>query len=112
MKNSDHEASAIDCASLGFLTRLRATRASIAIGPCCLTILWLCWWTKFFLRFFVRSWIRAHRFLSFFRSCDFGEPLGHSSCALLFIERMIRYNGRGGTVSSLVGNISLHVLMH
>ena len=33
--------------------------------------------------------------------------LGHSSCALLLIERIIRYEGRGGTVSSLVGNVSL-----
>jgi hypothetical protein len=33
------------------------------------------------------------------------------SCALLPIERMIRYKGRGGTVSSLVGNFSLHALI-
>jgi hypothetical protein len=38
--------------------------------------------------------------------------LGHSSCALLPIERMFRYEGRGGTVSSLVGNVSLHALIH
>jgi hypothetical protein len=34
------------------------------------------------------------------------------SYALLPIERMIRYKGRGGTVSSFVGNVSLHALMH
>ena len=34
------------------------------------------------------------------------------SCALLPIERMICYKARGGTVSSLVGTVSLHALMH
>ena len=38
--------------------------------------------------------------------------LGHSSCAILPIERMIRYEVRGGTVSFLVGNVSLHALIH
>jgi hypothetical protein len=38
--------------------------------------------------------------------------LGHSSCALLLIERKIRYKGRGGTISFLVGNVSLHALIH